>query len=104
MQSARLLGDVIAAFNRNCAVGIRPNLERIKKNLDQSLMLVTALNPIIGYEKAAQIVKTAYSEGITLKAAAIKLNLFDKATFENAVNPAKMLGPSRSTVGTDKEE
>lgn len=104
LQSARLLGDVIAAFNRNCAVGIRPNLERIKKNLDQSLMLVTALNPIIGYEKAAQIVKTAYSEGITLKAAAIKLNLFDKATFENAVNPAKMLGPSRSTVGTDKEE
>ena len=67
LQSARLIGDNVTPFTENYAVGIEPNYENLKKNLDNSLMLVTALNTKIGYEKAAKIAKTAYQNGTTLK-------------------------------------
>ena len=67
LQSVRLLSDAIVSFNDHCAEGIRPNREKISENLGKSLMLVTALNPYIGYENAAIIAKTAHKEGITLK-------------------------------------
>lgn len=95
LQSARLLADAMCSFNRNCAVGIRPNEAKIKANLDNSLMLVTALNPVIGYENAARIAKTAYRENLTLKEAAVKLGLLTEEAFDRAVRPENMTGPIR---------
>ena len=82
LQSVRLLTDAIRSFNQNCAQGIVPNRERIKEHLQNSLMLVTALNPYLGYEKAAKIAQTAYAEGITLKEAAIKLKFLTEEEFD----------------------
>ncbi|MBR1708925.1 MAG: class II fumarate hydratase [Clostridia bacterium] len=93
LQSARLLGDAIESFRVNCAVGIRPNEQKIREYLDQSLMLVTALNPVIGYENAARIAKTAYKEGMTLKEAAVELHLLTGEEFDRYVQPEKMIGP-----------
>lgn len=93
LQSARLLGDVMRSFNCNCAVGIRPNLPKIREYLDQSLMLVTALNPYVGYENAAKIAKTAHREGSTLREAAVKLGLLSAEEFDKIVRPEKMVGP-----------
>ena len=93
LQSARLLGDVMVSFNNNCALGIRPNEAKIKEYLDSSLMLVTALNPVIGYENAAKIAKLAYRENLTLKQAALRLNLLTEEEFDKAVRPEKMTGP-----------
>ena len=93
LQSARLLGDVMVSFNNNCALGIRPNEAKIKEYLDSSLMLVTALNPVIGYENAAKIAKLAYRENLTLKQAALRLNLLTEEEFDKAVRPDKMTGP-----------
>ena len=73
LMSARLIGDACESFNDNCAVGIEPNHETIKRNLENSLMLVTALNPVVGYDKAAEIAKKAHKEGTTLREAAISL-------------------------------
>ena len=73
LQSCRLLGDGARSFRDNCAVGIEPNMPRIKENLERSLMLVTALNPHIGYDNAAKIAKTAHKEGKTLKEVAVDL-------------------------------
>lgn len=95
LQSARLLGDVMVSFNNNCAVGIRPNREKIKEYLDNSLMLVTALNPHIGYENAAKIAKTAYRDGGTLKETAVKLGLLTGEEFDSIVRPENMVGPIR---------
>jgi len=92
LNSARLLGDASKAFNDNCASGIEPNLERIDTNLKNSLMLVTALNPVIGYENAAKIAKKAHAENKTLKEAAMELELIDAAKFDKVVDPAKMIG------------
>ena len=92
LQSATLLGDACQSFNENCVSGITPNLKRIDENLKNSLMLVTALNPHIGYENAAKIAKKAYEENITLKEAALKLKLLTNEQFEEWVNPEKMLG------------
>ncbi len=92
LQSARLLGDACVSFNRNCAVGIEPNHHRIKSNLDNSLMLVTALNTKIGYEKAAEIAKTAHKNGTTLKEEAINLGHLTAAEFDAWVNPSLMIG------------
>ena len=92
LQSARLLGDVMVSFNNNCALGIRPNEAKIKEYLDSSLMLVTALNPVIGYENAAKIAKLAYRENLTLKQAALRLNLLTEEEFDKAVRPEKMTG------------
>lgn len=93
LQSARLLADAMRSFNRNCAVGIRPNEAKIKEYLDSSLMLVTALNPVIGYENAAKIAKKAYKENLTLKEAAVQLGLLSEEAFDRAIQPEKMIGP-----------
>ncbi|MBQ9010682.1 MAG: class II fumarate hydratase, partial [Clostridia bacterium] len=92
LQSARLLADVMDSFERNCVRGIRPNTGKIREYLSQSLMLVTALNPIVGYENAAKIAKMAYNENLTLREAAIRLQLLDGETFDRVVRPEKMVG------------
>ncbi len=92
LQSARLLGEACVSFNDNCAIGIEPNLEFINQHLENSLMLVTALNPHIGYENAAKIAKKAHAEGITLKQAALELGLVKEANFDKWVDPKKMIG------------
>jgi len=92
LQSARLLGDAAVAFTDNLVVGIEPNHDRIKELLDKSLMLVTALNTKIGYEKAAKIAKTAYAEGATLKETAVKLGYLTAEEFDELVVPSKMIG------------
>jgi fumarate hydratase class II len=93
LQSARLLSDGCRSFNDNCAVGIEPDRARIDKLLRASLMLVTALNPHIGYDKAAKIAKTAHKEGITLKEAAVKLGFLTPEQFDAWVRPEEMVGP-----------
>ncbi|NQT78325.1 MAG: class II fumarate hydratase [Bacteroidetes bacterium] len=93
LASARLLGDACVSFNDNCAIGIEPNLPYIKNNLENSLMLVTALNTHIGYENAAAIAKKAHAEGITLKESALALALLTEEQFDEWVDPAKMIGP-----------
>ncbi len=91
LESATLLSDAINSFNKNCAIGITPNTEKIKENMENSLMLVTALNPHIGYENAAKIAKLAHKENTTLKKAAIKTGLVEEADFDDWVNPQKMV-------------
>ena len=92
LQSARLLGQACLSFNENCAVGIEPNRENIQRLVDQSLMLVTALNTHIGYENAAKIAKKAHKENSTLKEAAIALGLLNDEQFNEWVRPEKMVG------------
>lgn len=93
LQSIRLLGDACNSFNDNCAYGIEPNLEKIEHNLQNSLMLVTALNPVIGYENAAKVAKTAYKEGKTLKQVAVELGLVTEQQFDEVVRPEQMVSP-----------
>ena len=90
--SARLLGDACASFEQNCAAGIEPNEKAIKENLENSLMLVTALNPHIGYEKAAKIAKKAYETGSTLREAALASGLLTNEQFDEWVVPEEMVG------------
>lgn len=92
LESARLLGDACVSFNDNCAVGIEPNLQNIKTNLENSLMLVTALNTYIGYENAAKIAKKAHGDGKTLREAALELGLVTEEQFSEWVDPSKMIG------------
>ena len=92
LESARLIGDAASSFNEQCAIGLEPNRVTIKKNLDNSLMLVTALNTHIGYEKAAKIAKTAYQNGTTLKEEAISLGYLTSEEFDAWVDPSKMIG------------
>jgi fumarate hydratase class II len=91
LQSARLLGDACVSFNDNCAAGIQPNLPAIDRHLENSLMLVTALNPHIGYHKAAEIAKKAHKEGTTLREAALALGHVTGEQFDEWVDPAKMV-------------
>lgn len=91
LQSARLLADGMRSFNDNCAAGIEANLEIISGHVERSLMLVTALNPHIGYEKAAQIAKTAFNENSTLKEAAIKSGFLTAEQYDEWVRPEKMI-------------
>jgi fumarate hydratase class II len=91
LQSARLLGDACVSFNDKCAEGILPNDEVIREHLQKSLMLVTALNPHIGYENAAKIAKKAHKENKTLKQVAIELGLVTAEQFDQWVDPAKMI-------------
>lgn len=91
LMSARLIGDACVSFNDNCAIGIEANLPRIKQNLDNSLMLVTALNTKIGYERAAKIAKTAHANGTTLKEEAVNLGFLTADEFDQWVDPAKMI-------------
>ncbi len=91
LNSAQLLGDVCISFNNKCAAGIMPNITVINKNVENSLMLVTALNPYIGYDKAAKIAYKAYNENITLREAAVELGLVTEEQFKEWVNPGKMV-------------
>lgn len=91
LQSVRLLADAMESFRVNCASGIKPNIEKINENLEKSLMLVTALNPHIGYEKAAEVAKKAYGENITLREAVISLGYMTGEDFDLAVNPEQMV-------------
>ncbi|MPN34518.1 Fumarate hydratase class II [bioreactor metagenome] len=92
LQSVRLLADGMESFNEHCAVGIEPNRERINQLLNESLMLVTALNTHIGYDNAAEIAKKAHKEGLTLKAAALALGYLTEVEFDNWVRPEQMVG------------
>ncbi len=95
LQSIRLLADTCEMFNENCAVGIEPNEANIKKHLDNSLMLVTALNPHVGYDNAAKIAKKAHAENTTLKEAAVALGILTADEFDAKVRPEEMTGPKR---------
>jgi fumarate hydratase class II len=93
LNSVRLLSDACESFNDHCMVGIQANLPQIKKHLENSLMLVTALNPHIGYDNAAKIAKTAHKNGTTLKEEAVKLGLLTAEQFDKLVRPETMVGP-----------
>ena len=92
LQSAQLIGDACVSFNDHCAAGIEPNTKRIKELVDNSLMLVTALNTKIGYYKAAEIAGKAHAEGSTLKAAALALGYLTEEEYDEWVDPLKMIG------------
>ena len=94
LHSARLLGDSAKSFADNCLEGIQPNYSRIQSHLNESLMLVTCLNPHIGYDNSAAIAKKAHKEGLTLKQAAVRLELLSEDQFDSIVKPESMLGPN----------
>lgn len=91
LQSVRLLSDGIASFNKNCASGIKVNEEKMSENLERSLMLVTALNPYIGYENSAKVAKLAYAENITLREACLKLGFLTAEKFDEVFKPENMV-------------
>lgn len=93
LQSVRLLADVSRSFSEHCVSGIRVNQARIDKLLSESLMLVTALNPHIGYDKSAKIARYAHEKGLTLKQAALELGFVSEEQFDKWVRPENMLGP-----------
>ncbi|HET6221504.1 MAG TPA: class II fumarate hydratase [Dongiaceae bacterium] len=95
LQSGRLIADAAVSFTDNCIAGIAPNRARIKQLLDQSLMLVTALNPHIGYDKAAKVAKKAHAEGTSLKEAAVALGFLTAEEFDRHVRPEHMIGPKK---------
>ena len=96
LQSVRLLADALKSFNLHCAQGIKPNREKIQESLDKSLMLVTALNPYLGYENAAKIAKKAYAENKTLKEACLDLGLLTEDEFDRILDPKKMVHLDRN--------
>lgn len=91
LQSIRLLSDVAKNFHDKCLIGIKPNTKQIHAHLEHSLMLATALNPVIGYDKASKIVQKAYKEGLTLKQAALQLGYLSQKQFDEIVDPSKMV-------------
>ncbi len=93
LNSIRLLGDAAESFREHCVEGTQANVAQIKKHLENSLMLVTALNPVIGYDNAAKIAKAAHERGTTLKEEAVRLGLLDAKKFDEVVRPEKMIGP-----------
>jgi fumarate hydratase class II len=93
LQSVRLLADASRSFTDNCVAGIKANEERIAYLLEMSLMLVTALAPRIGYDKAALVAKTAHKNGTTLREEAVKLGFVTEKEFDELVRPEKMIGP-----------
>jgi fumarate hydratase class II len=93
LQSIRLLADSCRSFNDHCVVGIEPNKLQIEKHLNGSLMLVTALNPHIGYDNAAKVAKKAYQENTTLRESAVALGLLTAEEFDEKVRPEQMTGP-----------
>lgn len=99
LNSIRLLGDACDSFVEHCVNGTKANTAQIKKHLDNSLMLVTALNPHIGYDNAAKIAKTAFENGTTLKEEAIKLGLLTAEKFELVVRPEQMIAPNENVKG-----
>jgi fumarate hydratase class II len=94
LQSVRLLADTCIMFNEHCAIGIEPNIEKIDTYLKNSLMLVTALNPHIGYDNAAKIAKNAHHKNVTLKESALELGILTEEQFEKWMRPQEMIGPS----------
>ena len=92
LQSVELLSDSIESFTEKLLAGLKINREKMKAHLENSLMLVTALNQVIGYEKAAEIAKKAYKEGLTLKEACLSLGYLDEKTLNDVLNPEKMIG------------
>jgi len=94
LQSIRLLGDGAASFSERCVEGATANEENIRELMSRSLMLVTALNPHIGYDNAAKVAKLAHKDGTTLKEAALKLQLLTEEQFAEWVIPENMIGPS----------
>ncbi len=95
LQSIKLLSDAINSFTQNCIKGIEPNNDRIQDNLYNSLMLVTALNPHIGYDKAAKVAKKAYDDKSSLKEAIVELGYMSAEDFDVLINPADMIKPSK---------
>lgn len=95
LNSIRLLGDACDSFAEHCMKGIVANRAQIKKHLDNSLMLVTALNPHIGYDNAAKIAKSAFANNSTLRDEAIRLGFLDGAKFDEVVRPELMIGPKK---------
>ncbi len=93
LQSVRLLGDAARSFTDNCVRGIKPNTDRIKQLVDASLMLVTALNPHVGYDNAAKIAKKAHAENKTLKEAAVELGILKAEDFDKFIKPEEMVHP-----------
>ncbi|HVB10102.1 MAG TPA: lyase family protein, partial [Bacillota bacterium] len=93
LESVQLLADACHSFDMHCAVGIRPDVARIAKHLDENLMVVTALNPHIGYEKAAKIAMAAHHEGLSLREAALKLGFLTGEDFDRWVRPEEMTRP-----------
>jgi fumarate hydratase class II len=91
LQSARCLAESMISFHDNCIAGIRPNREKMHSNLHESLMLVTALNPYIGYENAAKTAKKAYAENITLKEACVALGFLTAEAFDAVFHPEEMI-------------
>ena len=91
LQSVRLLSDAMLSFNRNCVVGIKANKEKMQENLHRSLMLVTCLNPYIGYENAAKTAKKAFQENISLKEACLQLGFLTEEKFDEVFQPEKMI-------------
>ncbi len=95
LQSIKLMADACESFTDNCVVGIEANEPNIKKHLENSLMLVTALNPVIGYDNSAKVAKKAHKENKTLKEAAVELGLLTEEKFDEVVRPEKMIGPKK---------
>jgi fumarate hydratase class II len=93
LNSIRLLGDACSSFREHCVAGTQANKTQIQKHLENSLMLVTALNPVIGYDNAAKIAKSAWERGTTLKEEALRLGLLDEKKFDETVRPERMIGP-----------
>jgi len=96
LHSARLIGDACTCFAENCVIGIKPNKDRLNELLHGSLMLVTALNPYIGYDKASTIAKSAHKNGTTLKEAAVASGFLTAEQFDEWINPEKMIGPNEA--------
>jgi fumarate hydratase class II len=93
LQSVRLMADAVVSFTDNCIVGIVPREDNIKAALERSLMLVTALAPTIGYDKAAEIAKSAHKRGTTLREEALRLGYVSAEDFDRIVRPENMIGP-----------
>jgi fumarate hydratase class II len=93
LHSVRLLADACESFEEHCARGIEPDHERIRQHLEQSLMLVTALTPLLGYDRGAEIAKKAHREGLTLKEAAVALGYLTAEDFDRHVRPERMVTP-----------
>ncbi len=102
--SVRLLADACTSFNEHCASGIEPNRARIDELLKRSLMLVTALNPHIGYDNAARIAKHAHAKGITLRESALELGLLTAEQFDQWVRPEEMVGPMKTIKSLSADE
>lgn len=92
LQSVRLLADGLASFREHCVSGIVANREKMAENLNRSLMLVTALNPYIGYENAAKVAKLAHRENLSLREACLQLGFLDAERFDEVFHPEKMIG------------